>query len=174
MYQIKSEKSDYILNLPTEKEEITPEILKDITKDVNLSKNYAIVALRYRVNPFELIMGGKSNSKNNIRVNVSTVLAKVNGDLEGEVGDRILIAQTDLEMGLHINNLSKISVDNVRNYITSDDALNKSVINRTAFADTQYIYLLEFKIVGLNSIKAVITEKDGVAKDPFVILNNGK
>lgn len=172
MYQLKSEKANYVLNLPTDKNEITPEILTEITKNVNLSKHYAIIAIRYRVSPFELVMNGKSNSKNNVKVNVSTMLAKFNGDIEGNVGDKVLIAQTDLEMGLHINNLCKISVDNVRNYITSDDALNKSVINRTAFADTQYIYLLEFKIVSLNSIKAIVTEANGVAKDPFVMLNN--
>ena len=73
-------------------------------------------------------------------------------------------------MGLHINGITKISVNNVKDYINSDDALSKSVINRTAFADTKFIYLLEFKIVSFNDIKALIKNED--KDDPFVIVDD--
>lgn len=169
MYRIKSTKADYELNLPTNPNEITPAILEHLLKNINLTKNYAIVALRYKVDPFELIMGSKS-AKQGVQASVVPILAKYNGELNGTIGDRVSISASALEMGLHINGVTKISVNNVKDYINSDDALSKSVINRTAFADTKFIYLLEFKIVSFNDIKALIKNED--KDDPFVIVNN--
>ena len=166
MYLLKSEKANYSLNLPTSKDEITPEILTKLTEHIHLSKNYAIIALRYRIHPFDLVMGGKSQ-KPGLQVSIGAVLSKVNGEIQGKIGDKVSISKTDLEMGLHINGVTQISVENVRNYINSDDALSKSVINRTAFADTEFIYLLEFKIDSINSIKALIDNE--TLDDPFVI-----
>lgn len=169
MYRLKSSKADYSLDIPTSPSEITPVILQQLLKNVNLSKNYAIVALRYKVDPFELIMGSKSQ-KQGVQASVVPILAKYNGELNGVLGDRVSISASALEMGLHINGVTKISVNNVKDYINSDDALSKSVINRTAFADTKFIYLLEFKIVSFNDIKALIKNED--KDDPFVIVDD--
>lgn len=169
MYHLKSSKADYSLDIPTSPSEITPVILQQLLKNINLSKNYAIVALRYKVDPFELIMGSKSQ-KQGVQASVVPILAKHNGELNGVLGDRVCISASALEMGLHINGVTKISVNNVKDYINSDDALSKSVINRTAFADTKFIYLLEFKIVSFNDIKALIKNED--KDDPFVIVDD--
>lgn len=168
MYQLKSSKADYTLNLPTSPDEITPEVLTKLTEHINLSKNYAIIALRYKVNPFELVMGSKT-TKQGVQVSVVPILAKVNGELNGDIGDRVSISQSELSLGIHIGGLTKISVDNVKDYINSDDNLVKSIMNKTAFAgaDTKFIYLLEFKIVGINSIRALIKNKQ--TDDPYVI-----
>ena len=169
MYHLKSSKADYSLDIPTSPDEITPVILQQLLKNINLSKNYAIVALRYKVDPFELIMSSKS-AKQGVQASVVPILAKYNGELNGTLGDRVSISASALEMGLHINGVTKISVNNVKDYINSDDALSKSVINRTAFADTKFIYLLEFKIVSFNDIKALIKNED--KDDPFVIVDD--
>ena len=169
MYHLKSSKADYSLDIPTSPDEITPVILQQLLKNINLSKNYAIVALRYKVDPFELIMSSKS-AKQGVQASVVPILAKYNGELNGTLGDRVSISASELEMGLHINGVTKISVNNVKDYINSDDALSKSVINRTAFADTKFIYLLEFKIVSFNDIKALIKNED--KDDPFVIVDD--
>ena len=169
MYHLKSSKADYSLDIPTSPDEITPVILQKLLKNINLSKNYAVVALRYKVDPFELIMGSKSQ-KQGVQASVVPILAKYNGELNGTLGDRVSISASALEMGLHINGVTKISVNNVKDYINSDDALSKSVINRTAFADTKFIYLLEFKIVSFNDIKALIKNED--KDDPFVIVDD--
>lgn len=188
MVPIKSIKADYGLNVPTSRSEITPELLEKLTKHIHLAKNYAIVALVNKVKLWELAAssGSVKNDRNGLVVaakgsgkdvvaSVIVLLAKANGELPGKIGDKVCIARTDLELGLHINGVSSISVEGFRNYIASDDALCKSVVNRTALADTEYIYLLEFKIVGFNSIKAIIdTEASSVNDDPFVILNNEK
>ena len=169
MYHLKSSKADYSLDIPTNPNEITPVILQKLLKNINLSKNYAVVALRYKVDPFELIMGSKS-AKQGVQASVVPILAKYNGELNGALGDRVSISASALEMGLHINGVTKISVNNVKDYINSHDALSKSVINRTAFADTKFIYLLEFKIVSFNDIKALIKNED--KDDPFVIVDD--
>lgn len=169
MYHLKSSKADYSLDIPTNPNEITPTILQKLLKNINLSKNYAVVALRYKVSPFELIMGSKS-AKQGVQASVVPILAKYNGELNGALGDRVSISASALEMGLHINGITKISVNDVKDYINSDDALSKSVINRTAFADTKFIYLLEFKIVSFNDIKALIKNED--KDDPFVIVDD--
>ena len=166
MYKLKSEKANYGINIPINANEITADILKTLTENIQLSKNYAILALRYKVKPFGLIMGAKSQ-KSNVLVSVVPLLAKVNGEINGNIGDRVSITSTDLQMALHISSVSVLSPDTVKNYIIADDALNKSVINKTAFADAEFIYLLEFKIVSLNAIKAIIVDK--VKDDPFVV-----
>lgn len=166
MYQLKSEKANYGINIPTNPNEINADVLKTLTENIQLSKNYAILALRYKVKPFDLIMGAKSQ-KSNVLVSVVPLLAKVNGEINGNIGDRVSITSTDLQMALHISSVSVLSPDTVKNYIIADDALNKSVINKTAFADAEFIYLLEFKIVSLNAIKAIIVDK--VKDDPFVV-----
>ena len=125
MYLLKSKKANYSINLPTQKSESTPEVLTKLTEHIHLSKNYAIVALIYRTDPFELVMGGKSNSKNQVQVSVTAVLAKVNGDIVGKVGDKVSITPSDLQLGLHINGVSALEVENVRNYINNDEELTK-------------------------------------------------
>ena len=178
MVPIKSINANYGINVPTSRNEITPELLEKLTKHIHLSKNYAIVALVNKVKLWELaasygVMGVKANK--DVVASVIVLLAKANGELPGKIGNKVCIARTDLELGLHLNGISSISVEGFRNYIGSDDALCKSVVNRTALADTEYIYLLEFKIIGFNSIKAIIdTEASSVNDDPFVILKDAK
>lgn len=177
MVPIKSINANYGINVPTNRNEITPELLEKLTKHIHLAKNYAIVALVNKVKLWELAASSgvvKGNGKDVVS-SVIVLLAKANGELPGKIGDKVCIARTDLELGLHINGISAISVEGFRNYIASDDALCKSVVNRTALADTEYIYLLEFKIIGFNSIKAIIdTEANSVNDDPFVILKDAK
>jgi hypothetical protein len=179
MVPIKSINANYGINVPTNRNEITPELLEKLTKHIHLAKNYAIVALLNKVKLWDLAASsGVVNAKGGGKDVVSSVivlLAKANGELPGKIGDKVCIARTDLELGLHINGISAISVEGFRNYIASDDALCKSVVSRTAFADTEYIYLLEFKIIGFNSIKAIIdTEANSVNDDPFVILKDAR
>ena len=179
MVPIKSINANYGINVPTNRNEITPEFLAKLTKHIHLAKNYAIVALVNKVKLWDLaasygVVKTKGDNKD-ITASVIVLLAKANGELPGKIGDKVCIARTDLELGLHLNGISSISVEGFRSYIGSDDALCKSVVNRTAFADTEYIYLLEFKIIGFNSIKAIIdTEASSVNDDPFVILKDAK
>ena len=176
MITLESSKATFAINVPTNRKEINSDVLKTLTEHINLSKNYAVVALVHRVKLWDLAATANVQARNkDVPASVVVLLAKVNGELPGEVGDKVCISKTDLEMGLHISGISHISVDSVRTYIASDAALIKSVVDRTAFADTEYIYLLEFKIVGFNSIKAIIdAEASGVNDGPFVILNNEK
>lgn len=168
MYKIKSSKANYSLNLPTKPEEITNEIIESLVSHIHVADNHAIVALRYKVNPFELVMGSKSQKKG-VNVSVVPILASFRGTLHGTIGDRISIAGSDLERAIHLSNVSKISVDNVQSFLTGDEELSKNIVARKEFADVPYIYCLEFKIVGLSSIKAVIKDR-GNKVDPFIIV----
>lgn len=165
MYKLKSANADFAINVPTKPEEITGELLTKLVSHISVSEHRAIVALRYKVNPFELVMAGKSQKKG-LSVSVVPILAAYNGNLTVEPGTRISIAGSDLERALHLSNVSKISPDAIKDYINSDDALTKNVINKTEFKDVDYIYCLEFKIIGISSIQAFINDKK--EKDPFI------
>ena len=174
MVPIKSINADYAINVPTSRKEFTPELFEQLTKHIHLANNYAVLAIVHKVKLWEIAASINTTAKGkDVPASVIILLAKANGELPGKVGDKVCISRTDLEMGLHLNGISHISVEGVRSYIGSDDALCKAIINRSTLGNTDYIYLLEFKIVGFNSIKAIIdSESSSINNDPFVIIKD--
>lgn len=171
MIRIKSEKTVYGINFPTSVDEITPEILNEITKRVSLPNNYCIVMLAYKTRLFDFV--ASMNSKKDISLSVVPVMAKIS-DEDGElinshVGDRIIIERSCLERGVHVQLPTMISTANVRNYFSSDPNLSKAIIRGEYSSDIKdaNIIIVEFKIVPINDISASIPKGEEPI-DPFL------
>lgn len=173
MLQIKSKLKDFGINFPTSVNEITPEVLNAITAGVKLPKHYCIVAIIFQPKLFEFISAIKYKNTN-VNVNVTPILAKVaegcEEELNGNIGDKLIIDRSSLERAVHLNIPIMINSTNAANYINDDKELIKSItagkFNSNGISPR--IIVLEFKIVPINCVSAAINKQQKII-DPFVI-----
>lgn len=175
MITIKSEKKSYGINFPTSVNELTPEILNEITKQVKLPKHYCVIALCFRTRLFDFVVA--MNSKKEQAVSIVPLLAKINEedkvDANANISDRVILSRSALEMGTHLSLPVIISTDNAQRYFSSDEQLTKSIITRrnpifTDITKKDNIIVLEFKIIPVSDIKATVP-LDGKGYDPFYV-----
>lgn len=184
MLEIKSKAKSYGINFPTSVEEITPEVLENITKGVKLPKYYCIVALCFKTKLFEFVTA--IDSKRETNVSVVPILAKISEedakDINTAVGDKLIIDRSSLERGSHLNLPVMIGSNNASKYIKSDNDLVRTIssgnfnkpkidlnINKSLIpANSPTIVVLEFKIVPINTINASVPV-DHKVEDPFII-----
>ncbi len=195
MYYLKSKRLSYGMNIPTTLNEIAPEILTSLTKDVIVAPHYAIVALAFKTSLFEFAISINNNKKDNVKI--VPIIAKTDSDLY-KVGDRPIVASSGIELAHHVAIPTCISTNAVHGYFIRDEQLTKdsNIIGaanlRTECTKKQYtgnltaigitdttpsmiesdnkvsIYLLEFKIIPLNSIVGVMPG-DFRLDDPFIV-----
>lgn len=182
MITIKSEKKSYGINFPTSKEEITSDILAEITQHVKLPKHYCIVALCFQTKIFDFVAMIKSRATNNFAV--TPILAKIydedSNTINANVGDKLIIDRSSLERGIHLNLPIAINSTAARNYFDSDPELIKTIISKKQIvtedgkACNYYdnnIVVLEFKIIPVNDVSAAIPMGSNPT-DPFIVRNN--
>ena len=173
MIKVESKVADYAINVPTEREEITPESLGALLENVQLAKYYCIVAMIYKDTLFGVI-----NRKSEV-VTVTPVLAKISDEdassTGGRVGAQLIIDRTSLERGnhLHIKN-NIISPAHLSEYILEDRGLAMSIGNGTFGQNKGHklstpVYMLEFKIIPINDIKAMIDNNIIADNNPFKV-----
>ena len=184
MLKIKSEKKSYGINFPTSLNEITPEILTELTANVKLPKHHCIVALCFNTKVFEFFAA--MNSQRSTDVAVTPLLAKMHdkdiATSNAAVGDKLIIDRSSLERGVHLNIPTLISSNNAHHYFKEDPELSRAMMTRnseTLILDSKTnkslvagnsprIIVLEFKIVPVVSISASINPNESVI-DPFKI-----
>lgn len=171
MITIKSEKKHYGINFPTSVNEIKAEHLEAITKNVNLPKNYCIIALCYKTKVFDFCTMIDNNR--NAEISVVPLLAKINKEDSEEykmnIGDKVTISRSSLEMGDHIKLPTMISAENARDYFKADPDLKKAIITKNSnliidkdinkqliSSNSPSIIIMEFKIVPINDIRATM------------------
>lgn len=179
MVTIKSETKSYGIIFPSDVNEISANILKQITSGVNLPKHYCIVALCFKTRVFDFAMMISSKKETNIAV--IPLLAKISDndseEINAKVGQKLIIDRTNLERGVHLRLPIMVSSDNARKYISDDPKLVKSILNK----DDTYkkitndglkdIIIMEFKIIPVNDISAAI-DIDNKVIDPFIYKAN--
>lgn len=172
MLTLKSDKLSYGINLPTTIDEINKEVLTKLTEHINLPKYYAVVAICKRVDLAQFLFATSGNKKANVKVSVVPVLAKIGDeagkDINGEAGDRIVMAPSDLERGDHVHLNTLITDINVRNYLDSDEALRRAIFSGEKFKNEE-VYIVEFKIVPVSFIHGCIHKPASIKNDPFLI-----
>lgn len=183
MIEIKSEKKLYSVNFPTNVKEITPSILDKVLSCVNLPKYHCVVAVCTTIKLFDLATLNESSAKNTL-TKVTPLLAKINNDdnkdLNGAIGDKVVIDRSSLERGVHLYTPLSISMNNAIKYIHSDKKLISEIINgrfnnsnsigtmnkHLVASNSPEITLVEFKIVPVSMISATITNDTN--EDPFI------
>ncbi len=173
MFELRSKKESYGIKVPTSRKEVTKEIVDNILNDVKLAKHYFVLGLINVENPFRLLASANSKNKNSVST-VIPFIAKISEDDAKESGfkqmSNVIVDRSDIERGSHLflsNN--SISPTAVMNYIATDPAMSKAILSynfseyngRTKDAehpDDSYVswYLLSFKVMPINDIKATI------------------
>lgn len=186
MITIKSEKKSYGINFPTSVEEITPEMLDAITKDVKLPEYYCIIALAFQTKLFDFC--AVMNNTKNSNMSVTPLLAKVSvKDVKNccaNVGDQVLIDRSSLERGIHYNAKTMINASTARNYFNGDNDLTRLIMTKSdkvigtnhetgkplRGCDAGNVIILEFKICPIGDISAYIPVNVDV-NDPFLYVD---
>ena len=190
MLELKSATRDYSIHVPTNVKEITPEILKGLTKGLIISPYYCVIALAFEAKLSTIAV--KLDKNSNATVSVVPIIAYISDeDAKSSgfsIGDKIIIDRSALERGSHLPIATAIASANVFDYVTSDPILRDNLIrggNGTISSILQVdtpvskkekdavmqskspvIYTLNFKIVGLSDIKTAIPMENKVV-DPF-------
>lgn len=168
MIKLESKLKNYSLLIPTSINEITPEILSELTKDICLSNYYALVALLYKTKLFEFV--ASIDKKYSTEVGVVPLLAKACEksleSINAKVGYKLNLVRSTIERGEHINIPgNSISLNNVRDFIKSDKDLDKDIMTGEYFKqegktilesknESPYCYFLEFKVIPVSDIHA--------------------
>lgn len=186
MFLIKGEKSNYAINAPTSLKELNANTLSEIVKDIHIPEHYCIVALCFKVRPFDIATNALIE-KNKV-IGVIPLLAKIYQEdadkLHAKEGDKLIIDRATLERATHLHVNLSIDSTKMRNYFSTNPELSKDIMTgrygkntktemNKSLACVQYpdIYLLEFKILPAMDIRASLDiNKD--ANDIFKVMND--
>lgn len=204
MYFLYSEKANNSINLPTSLSEITPTILNNLTKDVNLSEHYSIVALIHKTSLFNIaanVAGGKLAetisiipviAKSSITATASDAKDCSVAPVKGQTLLRPIIAPSVIERGFELYIPTAASVNNVCKFINNDESLRRSLYSKTyngnvikngidnpsaqfiATDNDTKVYILGFKIIANNDIVATVPLKYTLDNDPYNVSHSNK
>ena len=190
MIELKSEKKNYSVVLPTDLKEFTPEVLEALTAGVKLPKWYCIIGMCYNIKLFDIAINTTQKRDQNFTVHPILVKADKEDlkDTNAVVGDKIVIDRSSLERGIHLVIPTMISINNISNFIRDDNALRESllkggtgesnIINLSKVTDSKKqsvdriaerspsVFVIEFKIVPVSDISASISVDNKIV-DPF-------
>ena len=168
MIKLESKLKNYSLLIPTSINEFTPEIFNTITANINLAKNYAIIAILYKSKLFEF--SAAIDKKYATEVGVVPMVAKISDEdaklVNTKVGYKVNLTRSSIERGEHINiPANAISLSKVSEFIKNDIELSKSIMTGEYFKEegktilesknnSPYCYFLEFKIIPVCDIHA--------------------
>ena len=140
--------------MPTSMSEINMNVIADYVKHVNVSKDYALIAVVFKERPITIVSVSKQNK--NASVSGVAVMIKSNTDNEFikgiKLGETVVISPSDISMGHHVT-----SPDNV---LTPGFLLNllqtNADLNKKLMAVNVPTYFVDFKIVPVCNIHGSI------------------
>ena len=174
MIKVESKVANYAINVPTKREELTVESLGKLLENVTVAKYHCVIAMIYADTLFGVI-----NNKKEV-VNVFPIIAKISDEYSsstgGQAGHQVVIDRTSLERGYHLylpNNV--ISPAHLAKYIENDPELRKSITIGSYGKEQGYnkgdkVYTVEFKVIPVNDIKAMIDNEIKLEANPFKII----
>lgn len=180
MIKLESKNKNYAVNFPQTVDEINSKDLSKALSDINLPKYYCIVAMCTTIKLFDLATAINGSNKDTI-TKVIPLMGKINDCdndmLNVEVGERIIIDRSSLERGVHLSTNLSINSSNAMSFINSDSELKKDILNgkynvheltKSSLGVSPNISLVEFKIVPVTSIVAVV-KKSVKVTDPYKV-----
>lgn len=171
-------KDEVMVNLPTKVEDITVDYLRDVSNEIIVAPDYALIGLIQGTGIAELLFANQKK-KGGLTTTVLPIFIKA-GETNVEliknvnIKDTIVISRSNIEMGEHVrlsNNI--LTIPTLIKYIEQDDNLRHSIIDRSFFVNRHIsantmAYAVEFKIVPVNDIHGVYTTRDADYHNPFV------
>lgn len=136
--------------MPTSMSEIDMNVIADYVKHVNVSKNYALIAVVFKERPISIVSLSRQNK--NASVSGVAVMVKSNTDDEFikdiKLGETIVISPSDIAMGHHINSpANALTPGFLLELLRTNVDLNKKLM-----AVKVPTYFVDFKIVPVCNI----------------------
>lgn len=140
--------------MPTSISEINMYVIADYVKHVNVSKDYALIAIVFKERPITIVSVSKQNK--NASVSGVAVMIKSNTDdeyIKGiKLGETIVISPSDIAMGHHVNSPANVLTPGfLLNLLQTNFDLNKKLM-----AVKVPTYFVDFKIVPVCNIHGSI------------------
>lgn len=136
--------------MPTSMSEINMNVIADYVKHVNVSKDYALIAVVFKERPITIVSVSKQNK--NASVSGVAVMIKSNTDDEFikdiKLGETIVISPSDIAIGHHVNSPANVLTPGfLLNLLQTNPDLNKKLMGIGVPT-----YFVDFKIVPVCNI----------------------
>lgn len=166
-FEVNGNAGSYLIRLPQSLEEISAEYLTHCTDFINPAPNYAVVAVVYKDSLSLVLTSFKKKTPTNMAV--IPVFIK-SGATDSEfiislnLGDRIVIAGSDLSIGHHIKSpYNKITPSTICSVCEGDKDIYKK-----AMSMQEPVCFVEFKLVPISAIHAKLDDTKNEYLNPFV------
>lgn len=172
MLTLKDAKRNREIYVPTRFSEIDFENVMKVLDNVTIAEHYAIIALCQSFTPFNLAVVGTNKSKDMV-VPVSANFIKSNDPnkkLPANCGDKLIISRTDLELSTHLPITFGLSTSTLSETIADNPEIKKQLMEGIVDQKgnpVKEIVAIEFKVVPLTAIKAVI-DRTFTVKDCYI------
>lgn len=148
--------------MPTSMSEIDMNVIADYVKHVNVSKDYALIAVVFKERPISIVSLSRQNK--NASVSGVAVMIKSNTDNEFinsiKLGEVLVISPSDISMGHHVNSPANILTPGfLLNLLRTNVDLNKKLM-----AVKVPTYFVDFKIVPVCNIHGSIGRYEPVSE----------
>lgn len=148
--------------MPTSMSEIDMNVIADYVKHVNVSKDYALIAVVFKERPISIVSLSKQNK--NASVSGVAVMIKSNTDNEFinsiKLGEALVISPSDISMGHHVNSPANVLTPGfLLNLLRTNVDLNKKLM-----AVKLPTYFVDFKIVPVCNIHGSIGRYEPVSE----------
>jgi len=165
---VKNQAGELKIFVPTSRKDITNSYLEDVTQMLEIAPDYSLVAL---ITIEELVNVVNPNAKKQSPFTAGIPVFVRAGQTDNKFinsiscGQTIIISDSDLSMGHHINSpYNKIS----KGYLSAILSKDKELINNV-WAINEKCYFLSFKLVPNCNIHGAISEEEINVVDPYVI-----
>lgn len=148
--------------MPTSMSEIDMNVIADYVNHVNVSKDYALIAVVFKERPISIVSLSKQNK--NASVSGVAVMIKSNTDNEFinsiKLGEALVISPSDISMGHHVNSPANVLTPGfLLNLLRTNVDLNKKLM-----AVKVPTYFVDFKIVPVCNIHGSIGRYEPVSE----------
>lgn len=148
--------------MPTSMSEINMNVISDYVKHVNVSKDYALIAVVFKERPITIVSVSRQNK--NASVSGVAVMIKSNTDNEFinniKLGEALVISPSDISMGHHVNSPANVLTPGfLLNLLRTNVDLNKKLM-----AVKVPTYFVDFKIVPVCNIHGSIGRYEPVSE----------
>lgn len=136
------------ISLPTNLKEITSEYLTGVTSNVKIGDNYSLIGIVYRESLSSVIMAFNQKRKE-VTASIVPIFIRTGNNAPDyikniNVGDKLIIAGSDIAMGHHVTcPMNRITINNIVSLCEGDTKIYKDAL---AFNGKKCCFL-EFKLV---------------------------
>lgn len=165
MLKLKSKNKLNILNIPTNINEIDKEFISTRVKDLNLADNYCAIAVIYKVNLFEFV--NMINDNKNRESKTLNIIVKSNSSKDYiKIYNKAIINPIEIERAINFNPKNNtLNPTFIAEWIKKEKETMLNIMKgkdlnidneKDVDTSTLNIYLVEFKIIPINSIVATM------------------